>query len=102
LVPDVTQFSTQRSWLVPEAARHDVAVALIAAVIVASAALALAVWGVPGLAAAWPVLAVLAGVLSLVLLVAYWETQLVLGVVIDVTMVALAVLQPDWLQDFLT
>jgi hypothetical protein len=102
LVPDVTQFSTQRSWLVPEAARHDVAVALIAAVIVASAALALAIWGVPGLTAAWPVLAVLAGGLSFVLLVAYWVTQLVLGVAIDAPMVTLAVVQPGWLKDFLT
>ncbi|GAA2170208.1 hypothetical protein [Pedococcus bigeumensis] len=102
LVPDVTQFSTQRSWLVPEAARQDVAVALIAAVIVASAALALAIWGVPGLTAAWPVLAVLAGGLSFVLLVAYWDTQLVLGVAIDATMVTLAVVQPGWLKDFLT
>ena len=101
LVPDVTQFSTQRSWLVPEPARHAVAVALIAAIIVASAALALAVWGVPGLAAAWPVLAVLAGGLSFVLLVAYWDTQLVLGVVIDATIVTLAVVQPGWLKDFM-
>jgi hypothetical protein len=35
--------------------------------------------GVPGLAAAWPVLAVFAGALSLILLVAYWDTQQILG-----------------------
>src|SRR4051794_26367008 len=59
--PDVAEFSTRRSWLVPEAARQPVALALMAATIAASAALALAVWGVPGLAAAWPVFGHLRG-----------------------------------------
>jgi hypothetical protein len=102
LAPDVSEFSTQRSWLVPEAGRQPVALALIAATIAASAALALAVWGVPGLAAAWPVLAVFAGALSLVLLVAYWDTRLILGVAIDGTLITLAVVQPAWLKDFMT
>jgi hypothetical protein len=102
LAPDVSEFSTQRSWLVPEAARQPVAWALIAATIASSAALALAVWGVPGLAAAWPVLAVFAGALSLVLLVAYWDTKLILGVAIDGTLITLAVVQPAWLKDFMT
>jgi hypothetical protein len=102
LAPDVSEFSTQRSWLIPEAARQHVALALIAATIAASAALALAVWGVPGLAAAWPVLALCAGALSLVLLVAYWDTQLIVGVAIDGILITLAVVQPDWLKDFMT
>ena len=102
LAPDVSEFSTQRSWLVPEAARRPVAMALIAATIVASAALALAVWGVPGLATAWPVPAVIAGTLSLGLLVAYWDTRLILGVAIDCALIALAVVQPAWLKDFMT
>ena len=102
LAPDVSGFSTRRSWLVPEAARQPVAVALIAATIAASAALALTVWGVPGLAAAWPMLAVFAGTLSLVLLVAYWDIQLILGVAIDGTIITLAIVQPAWLRDFMT
>jgi hypothetical protein len=102
LAPDVSEFSMQRSWLVPKAARQPLALALIAATIAASAALALAVWGVPGLAAAWPVLAVFAGALSLVLLVAYWDTRLILGVAIDGTLITLAVVQPAWLKDFVT
>ena len=57
LAPDMSQFSTQRSWLVPEAARQPVALGLITAPIAASAVLALAVWGVPGLTAAWPLTA---------------------------------------------
>jgi hypothetical protein len=91
LAPDVSEFSTQRSWLVPEAARQPVALALISATVAASAALALAVWGVPGLAAAWPVLAVLAGALSLVLLVAYWDTWLTAGLAIDCALITLGV-----------
>ena len=102
LAPDVSEFSTRRSWLVPEAARQPVALALIAATVTASAALALAVWGVPGLAAVWPVLAVVAGALSLVLLVAYWNIQLLLGVAIDGTLITLAVVQPAWLTDCMT
>jgi hypothetical protein len=101
LAPDVAEFSTKRSWLVPEAARQPVASALIAATVAASAALALAAWGMPGLAAAWPVLAVVAGAVSLVLLVAYWNTRLTLGVAIDGTLITLAVVQPTWLTDFM-
>ena len=102
LAPDVSEFSTTRSWLVPAAARQRVALALIAATIAASAALALAVWGVPALADTWPVWAALAGALSLILLVAYWETQLILGVAIDAALITLAVVQPTWLKDFVT
>ena len=102
LAPDVSEFSTQRSWLVPGAARQPVAVALVAATIAASAVLALAVWGVPGLAAGWPLWAVFAGALSLMLLVAYWDTQLILGVAIDGALIMLAIAKPAWLKDFMT
>jgi hypothetical protein len=102
VAPDVTEFSTQRSWVVPEAVRQPFALALVAATIAASAALALAGWGVPGLASAWPVLAAFAGALSLVLLVAYWDARLVVGVGIDAALIALAVSQPAWLKDFMT
>jgi hypothetical protein len=100
LAPDVSEFSTQRSWLVPKAARQPVALALITGTIAASTALAVAVWGVAGLA--WPAFAVFAGALSLVLLVAYWDTQLIMGVAIDGTLITLAVVQPAWLRDFMT
>ena len=102
LVPEVAEFSMERSWLVPEAARRPVALTLIATTIAASAALALAVWGVPGLAPAWPMVAALTGILSLVLLVAYWNTSLLLGVAIDLALIALAVLQPVWLENLLS
>ena len=102
LFPDVAEFSTQRSWLVPEAARRPVSLALIAAGITASAMLALSVWGVPGLADAWPVWAVVAGTLSLLLLLAYWDTRLGLGVAIDAALITVGIVQPAWLRDLLT
>jgi len=57
LAQDVPEFSIEESWLVPESARPRVALALIAATIAGFAVLALAVWGVPGLSMAWPILA---------------------------------------------
>lgn len=97
--PDVPEFSIRESWLVPPDARRAVAVTLIAATIAAFAMLALAIWGVPGLVGVWPILAIVASVVSLVLLIAFWDTRVVLGVVIDVALIILAVTQPAWLQD---
>ena len=98
LAQDVPEFSIQDSWLVPESARRPVALALIAATIAAFAVLALAVWGVPGLSAAWPILAIIASTFSLVLLVAFWDTRVMLGVIIDIALITLAVTQPSWTQ----
>ena len=95
---DVPEFSIQDSWLVPDPARRPVALALIAATIAAFAVLALAVWGVPGLSAAWPILAIVASAFSLVLLVAFWDTRVTLGVIIDLALITLAVTQPSWTQ----
>jgi hypothetical protein len=81
---------------VPQPARRAVAVALVAATVVASLLLALAVWGVPGLAGAWPGLAIAAAACSLVLLAAFWDRRLVAGVAIDAAMIAVAVVQPGW------
>jgi len=98
LAQDVPEFSIQDSWLVPESARRPAALALIAATIAAFAVLALAVWGMPGLSAAWPILAIIASTFSLVLLVAFWDTRVMLGVVIDIALITLAVTQPSWTQ----
>ena len=98
LAQDVPEFSIQDSWLVPESARRPVALALIAATIAAFAVLALAVWGMPGLSAAWPILAIIASTFSLVLLVAFWDTRVMLGVIIDIALITLAVTQPSWTQ----
>ena len=99
LAQDVPEFSIEESWLVPESARRPVALALIAATIAAFAVLTLAVWGVPGLSMAWPILAIIASALSLVLLIAFWDTRVVLGVIIDAALITVAVTQPAWTQE---
>ena len=89
-------FTLRESWLVPEKARRPVALSLIAAAIVFFALLGLAVWGVPGLSGAWPVLAVVAASSSLALLIAFWDARLTLGVLIDVAVIIIVVTRPDW------
>jgi hypothetical protein len=96
LTPDVPQFSLERSWLVPESASRPAAIALIWATVAAFALLGLAVWGVPGLDGIWPGIAIVASVLSLALLVSFWSWSLIFGVLIDVALVAVAVIRPEW------
>lgn len=95
LAPDVP-FNLERSWLVPPSARRPIALAMMGAIILAFTLVALALWGVPGLATAWPVLTIIAAGLSLALLVAYWNVQLLLGVAIDLALVAAAAWRPEW------
>ena len=102
LANDVREFSFERSWLIPESARRPLALVLIAATVAAFAVLALAVWGVPGLSAAWPVLTVVACLLSMALLILFWNTWLMVGFAIDIALLAAAVIQPDWLQQFMS
>jgi hypothetical protein len=89
-------FSIESSWMLPEPARRPAAVTLVVATMAAFFVLALAVWGVSGLAGAWPVIAIVASSLSLLLLAAFWDNRLFFGVVIDLTLIALALLQPSW------
>ena len=89
-------FTLRESRLVPETARRPLALSLIAAAIVFFALLGLAVWGVPGLSGAWPVLAVVAASSSLALLIAFWDARLTLGVLIDVAVIIIVVTRPDW------
>lgn len=96
LAPDVPEFSLERSWLVPESASRPVAIALMWATVAAFVLLGLAVWGVPGLTEIWPGIAVVASVLSLALLVSFWSWSLMLGVLIDVAVIAVAVSRPEW------
>jgi hypothetical protein len=83
-------FSLEHSWLLPASIRTPVAYTLLVATIGAFALLALAVWGVPGLAIVWPVLAMIAAALSTVLLVLFWNWQLGLGIVINAALVVAA------------
>jgi hypothetical protein len=96
LTDNVPEFSMERSWLVPESASRAVAMVLMWATVATFALLGLAVWGVPGLADAWPGIAIVAAVLSLALLVAFWSWSLIFGVLIDVALIAVAVIRPEW------
>ena len=98
LAPGVPEFSLEKSWLVPAVARRNLGTVLILVTVVAFVLVGLAVWGVPGLAGAWPLLTVVAAVLSLVLLIAYWDVRLVFGVILDLGLIAVAVAQPGWTQ----
>lgn len=96
LTDDVPEFTLEGSWLVPESASRPVALVLMWATIGAFALLGLAVWGVPGLAGIWPALAIIGSVLSLMLLVAFWSWSLVFGVLINLAIIAIAVIRPEW------
>ena len=89
-------FTLRESRLVPETARRPLALSLIAAAIVFFALLGLAVWGVPGLSGAWPVLAVVAASSSLALLIAFWDAWLSIGVGIDLALIVIALTRPGW------
>lgn len=96
LAADVPEFSTERSWLVPKAWRRPVAWTLMGATVVGFTLLGLAVWGVPGLRDAWPVLAIAAGGVSAPLMITFFHPRLLLGLTIDVGLVAVALTQPGW------
>ena len=102
LANDLDEFSLERSWLTPESARRPLALVLIAATVAAFAILALAVWGVPGLSEVWPVITVVACLLSMALLILFWNTWLIFGLAIDIALLAAAVIQPDWIQQFMS
>ncbi len=91
-------FSLARSWLLPEPTRRPVALVLITAVVFGFLASALALWGVPGLSGLWSGITIVAAGLSLALLVAFWDRQLWIGVLIDVLLMAAALVRPAWVD----
>ena len=91
-------FTLKESWLVPVAARHTIGVVLMAATVAAFALVGLAVWGVPFLSGHWPVLTVVAAALSLLLLVAFFDVRLVVGLAIDLSLIALVIASPGWTE----
>lgn len=96
LVDDVQEFSLQNSWLIPESASRPVALVLMWSTIAAFTLLGLAVWGVPGLTSIWPALAIIGSALSLLLLITFWSWSLVFGVLINLAIIAIAVIRPEW------
>jgi len=101
LAPDVPEFCLDKSWLAPDAVRRPFGLGLIAATVATFLLLALAVWGVPALSAAWPALTVLAALLSAMLLVAFWDIHLVFGLAIDAAIFAVALTRPHWAQQLI-
>jgi hypothetical protein len=100
LAPDVDAFSID-DGPVPEELRRPVALSLVAATVLAFTLVALGTWGVPGLSGQWGVLTVVASATSAVLLLAFWDRQLVLGIAIDAALVGVAVWRPGWLHELL-
>lgn len=98
LATDVPEFSAEKSWLVPKAWRRPVAGTLMGATVVGFALLGLAVWGVPGLGEVWPAVATAASGASALLIVAFFHPRLLLGLVIDTGIVAVALTQPGWTE----
>lgn len=96
LTDDVQEFSLEDSWIVPDSAGRSVGLLLIWATVVAFFLVGLAVWGVPGLSSIWPALAIGGSLLSLALMVAFWSWSLIFGVLIDVALIAIAVIRPEW------
>lgn len=99
LAPDVDAFSIESARL-PETLRRPVALVLLAATVLAFALVALSTWRVPGLSSAWPMLTLLAAAISAVLLLVFWDRQLVFGLAIDALLIAAALWQPAWLHQF--
>lgn len=96
LTDDVPEFSLEDSWLIPEASNRSIGVVLMWATAAVFVLLGLAVWGVPGLASIWPGVAIVGSLLSLALLIAFWSWSLIFGVLIDVGLIAVALIRPEW------
>ncbi len=89
-------FSLHQSWLIPDSARRTTGVVLMTATVVGFALAALAAWGVPRLSHVWPPLTITAAGLSLVLLIGFFDVQLLFGVTIDIALIVLALSRPAW------
>ena len=95
---DVGEFTFDDSWLISDGSARTVGLPLMWATVVAFGLVGMSVWGTPGLVSVWPMLAIAAALLSLVLLVLFWSWSLVFGVLIDVVVIAVAVVRPEWTE----
>ena len=96
--------ATDRSWLLPQLGLSTpvvqwVGVILVALTTVGFVLAGLGVFGVPGLTTIWRTVAVVSSCLSLLLLVLFWHSWLVVGVLLDVGLLV-ALLWVKWPSDF--
>lgn len=80
-------FRTDQSWLLG-ASGKSVAIAIASLVVIGYALTALAAFGVPGLKEIWKPLLLGSTVASLILLGLWWHNWLILGVLIDLAIIA--------------
>ena len=95
---DLPEFSIDRSWLLPPAMRRPVGLLLTTATITAFVILGSGPWGVLGPSGMWPGLMAVAAVLSGALLILFWNRWLIVGLAIDVGLLAVAVIRPEWAE----
>lgn len=95
---DVGEFTFDDSWLISDGSGRTVGIPLMWATVVAFGLVGMSVWGTPGLVSVWPMLAIAAALLSLVLLVLFWSWSLLFGVLIDVVVIAVVVVRPGWTE----
>lgn len=69
---------------------------LVCGTVASYTAVVLAVWGVPRLSAALPLLVIVAGGVSLVVPRVFWNRRFGLGVLIDLGLIVVAVIRPGW------
>lgn len=84
--------SPQRSWLLSRLGINQTMAQWIGIGLVSLAALGfvlagLGVFGIPGLEGLWRSLSVISAIISLLLLVLFWHTWLILGVLIDLAII---------------
>ena len=89
-----------RSWLLPKLGLNSSTIQWIGIILVVFATLGFVLaglggLGVPGLNAIWQTLAVFSACVSLLLLILFWHTWLVLGVLIDIG-ILVALLWAKW------
>lgn len=92
--------SPERSWLLPKLGLNPGSIKWLGITLVALSTLGfvlagLGLFGVPGLNEMWRMLAIISAGLSLLLLVLFWHTWLIVGVLIDIG-VFIALLWAKW------
>jgi hypothetical protein len=93
--------SAKRSWLLPKLGLSPITIQWIGIGLVSLATLGfvlagLGIFGVPGLDTVWQVIAIISAAISLLLLILFWHRWLVVGILIDLVILA-ELLWINWL-----